>query len=176
MHSNLKKMTASQSHRQLMQRWHDERGMALIVAIVLLAVMSLMGATLMSLSTSEIQLTSNYRDSRQAFYAADRATEYAIKAAATSSSDVDLYNDTDSGGTLHRSYIKDGKSGLDPSGDNLVSYIGTGTPPVGIGSDATTFKALNYAISTVGIYPDTPGHSNPSRAVVSVMVAKIVPK
>lgn len=155
---------------------NNQRGTALILAIGLLAVMSILGATLMTLSTSEIQLSANYRDDRQAFFAADRAIEYAITGAAITSSDVNLYTGTDSGGTLHRSYIEVGQGGLDPDGDNTVEFIGVGTPPVGIGSDANKFQALNYAITVTGIFPDTAGHPRPSRARVRAQVAKVVPK
>lgn len=158
----------------------NERGIALIVAISLLAVMSILGVMLLSASTSEIQLSGNYRNTQEAFYAADRTVEYAYQGVAEGETTVDLYNDSDANAVLHRAQVQVGRSGLEPSevsatdDRNSVTYIGSGPPPVGLGSDAGDFVAHNYAISVVGVSPTS--STSPSRSALRAQVAKIVPK
>jgi len=158
----------------------NERGIALIVAISLLAVMSILGVMLLSASTSEIQLSGNFRNTQEAFYAADRAVEYATQGVAQGETTVDLYNDSDASAVPHRNRVTVGLTGLEPSAvstaddRNSVTYIGSGPPPLGGGSDAGDFVAHNYAISVVGVSPTS--SANPSRSTLRAQVAKIVPK
>jgi hypothetical protein len=159
-----------------------ERGAALIIAITLLAIMALLGITLLSVSSSELQLSGNYRNQQEAFYAADRAVEYAFEYITIGGGTVDLYADTDpvDGVTLHRDRVAVGNSGLEaptassPPDQNTVVFIGEGPPPVGIGSDANLFKSRNYVITVAAASPV--GAANPARAVVRSQVAKIVAK
>jgi len=162
----------------LCARRNNERGMALIIAVSLMAIMSLLGAILLSVTTSDIQLSGNYRNQYEAFYAAERAVEYSIRTVVGSGA-VDLYVDADDDGVLHRDQIASGNSGLEnTSGStddrNTIVYVGTGTPPVGIGTDANLFEAKNYIVTAVGVSPM--GSLHPSRAVVRSMAAKIIPK
>jgi len=168
----------------------NEHGMALIIAISLLAIMSILGAVLMSSSTHEIQSSGNFRNKQESFYTADRAVEYAMQRAATTSGTVDLYQDSDtsvSPSVLHRDRIQIGNTGLEPSTVDLTNadpeqwddrnssiYIGSGPPPVGSGSDAAIFIARTYRITTVGISPLSA--SNPARTQMRAQIAKIVPK
>ncbi len=73
-------------------RRNNERGMALIIAVSLMAIMSLLGAILLSVTTSDIQLSGNYRNQYEAFYAAERAVEYSIRTVIGTGA-VDLYED-----------------------------------------------------------------------------------
>jgi len=160
-----------------------ERGSALIIAIMLLAIMSILGTILMSTSTTEIQLSGNYRNSQESFYTADRAIEYSMQSASDTSGVVDLYNDQNTAiatSPLHRDLIGLGQSALEPStyaatdDRNSVVYIASGAPPIGSGSDASLFKARNYAVDTVGVFPVN--SANPSRTELRSQFAKIVPK
>lgn len=158
-----------------------ERGAALIIAISLLAIMALLGITLLSVSSSELQLSGNYRNQQEAFYAADRAVEYAFEHMTTGDGAIDLYAGTDTDGvTLHRDRVTVGNSGLEaptpssPPDQNTVVFIGEGPPPVGIGSDANLFKSRNYVISVAAVSPV--GAANPARTVVRSQIAKIVAK
>lgn len=161
----------------------NEKGSALIIAIMLLAVMSVLGIVVMSTSTTEIQLSGNYRNSQESFYTADRAIEYAMQSASGGSGTVDLYDDqnnTIAGNPVHRTLIAIGQSDLELSNvtatddRNSVTYISSGAPPVGSGSDASLFEARNYAVNAVGIFPAN--INNPSRAELRSQYAKIVPK
>lgn len=155
----------------------NERGIALILVISLLTVMSLLATLLMATSTSEIQLSGNYRSSQEAFYAADRAVEYACERLANGHGEVDLYNDTDGSGVRHLERVATERSGLEASDGsdsrNTIGFLGSGPPPVGSGSDVAVFQAHHYAIRVVGISPVN--GKNPARCEVRAQVAKIVP-
>jgi len=178
--------------------FRNDRGTALIISILLLAIMTILGTTLMSTSTTEIQLSGNYRSKQESFYAADRTIEYAMQSASGGSTVVDLYLDQNNDVLplqIHRTFIATGQtnSGLEnPDSDsdgtrnapndtpiseddsNSVNFIGLGSPPVGSGSDASVFAARNYAIHAVGISPLNT--TNPSRTSLRSQFAKIVPK
>ncbi len=160
-----------------------ERGAALIIAISLLAIMAVLGITLLSVSTSEMQLSGNYRSQQEAYLAADRAMEYAINAAATTNDTVNLYTDTNTSvdpDALHRDLIAVGNSGLQaptassPADQNTVTFNGEGAPPIGIGSDANKFKARNFVISVAAVAPVNA--ANPARVAIRAQIAKIVIK
>jgi hypothetical protein len=174
-------MTRFPTHRPLApaskDSRHGERGAALIIAISLLAIMAILGVTLMSVSTSELQLSGNYRNQQEAFLAADRAVEYSINSMTIGDTQVNLNTDSDTSvipNVPHRDRIVVGNSGLDTTAPNTVDFIGEGTPPIGIGSDANLFKARNYMITVTGASPATA--QNPARTTVRAQVARIVAK
>jgi len=163
----------------------NQRGIALIAAISILAVMSVLGLILMSSSTTEIQLSGHFRNGLESFYTADRAITYVYRnGISTSTNVVDLYNDLDTTvnpAVLYRDRIAVGSGALEPSqysansdDRNSVLYIGTSPPPVGSGMDVNYFVARNYAISAVGIAPATA--PNPSRTALRSQTSIIVPK
>ena len=55
----------------------DQKGAALILALGLLVVMSVLGVLALGTTSTELSITGNYRASQEAFHAADRAVEYA---------------------------------------------------------------------------------------------------
>ncbi|MCK4508333.1 MAG: pilus assembly PilX N-terminal domain-containing protein [Desulfuromonadales bacterium] len=55
-----------------------QNGMALILAIGFLAVLSILGAVVLRVSTQDLKATASLEPRRQAFYVADRAVEYAM--------------------------------------------------------------------------------------------------
>ena len=148
-----------------------ERGAVLIIAVALMAIMAILGVTLMTVSKSELQLSSNYRNQQEAFFAVDRAVEYSVSQLTFAESQTDLNT---AGNTTHRNRITVGRSGLDTTLPNTVTFVGEGVPPVGSGSDAKYFKARNFVISVTGASPV--GAANPARTVVRAQVAKIVAK
>lgn len=168
---------------QIKSQWtiNNEHGSALIISILLLAVMSVLGIVVMSTSTTEIQLSGNYRNSQESFYAADRTIEYAMQSASDSSDIVDLYNDQNNsimGNPLHRDLITNGQSSLEPSNVNAlddrnsVTYIGNTAPPVGSGYEVS-MTARNYVVDTVGVFPANA--DNPSRSELRTHYMKITP-
>jgi hypothetical protein len=55
-----------------------ESGMALLLAIGFLAILSLLGAVVMRVSTEDLKASGTKEPGKQVFYAADRAVEYAM--------------------------------------------------------------------------------------------------
>ncbi len=55
-----------------------EKGMALILAIGFLAILSILGAVVLNVSTRDLKQSASYLPQRQAFYVADRAVEYSM--------------------------------------------------------------------------------------------------
>ena len=68
----------------------NERGMALVLALIVMFLMSLLGTMLIANSTSETKGAMNYRMKQDSFYAAERAIEYAR-------TDVNVYGSIGSG-------------------------------------------------------------------------------
>ena len=57
----------------------NERGAVLVVALLIMAVMSLIGTAAITTSTIDIQISTNTRTARQAFYCADGGVEMSPK-------------------------------------------------------------------------------------------------
>lgn len=158
----------------------NQRGIALIMAIGLLAVMSVLAAMLLNTSMSEIQLSGNYRTQQEAFYAAERAIAYGTQRAANGDTDVNLYTGTDAaapGAPLHRSRIDlpnvDAPlSGLDPNAANRVGFVNISAPRRGSGW-STSAQARNYLIAVTGKFPVAA--ANGSRISLQKQIAKMVP-
>lgn len=161
-------------------RLNNQRGVALVLALVMLALMSILGVMALSTSITEVGISSNYRSSQQAFYAADRAVEYAMTNEqifdTIGTGSVNL--NTDGSGTPsdtrddHIANIAAAttNSGLDSDATNQVVYLTSGALPPGTGSDPTYFQARYYVITVSGEGP------NNAAARVETQVARIVPK
>ncbi|MDP1991143.1 MAG: PilX N-terminal domain-containing pilus assembly protein [Syntrophales bacterium] len=57
---------------------HREKGMALIVVLLLVTVFTVLGSTAMLATSTDLQISSNYRMSEQALYAAEAGAEYGV--------------------------------------------------------------------------------------------------
>lgn len=161
----------------------NQRGVALILALVMLTILSILGALALSTTDTEIGISSNYQTSKYAFFAAQRAVEYAETAGpiyenigTTSGSSIDL-NGTYTVGSNTTSYSSDisqgtgsWASGLDTSQTNTVTYLTSGAPPPGSGTDPTYFQSLYYQISVTAQGPHN------SVAHIDAQVARVVPK
>jgi hypothetical protein len=144
--------------------------MALILSLVLLAVMSILGAMALSNSNSELGISGNFRSAQDSFYAAERTVEYAM-------TDGAIYNtiglgtvslDTYNGDLLVGSGAKE--SGLKVGAGSEVRYLTAGALPPGSGSDPTYFQSRYYVISVTGEGP------NNATTRIEAQVARIVPK
>src|SRR5574341_84498 len=60
------------------RRMADQRGMAVAIALLILALMSLLGITLMGLSVTESQIGSNESDLKKALFAAETGIQEAM--------------------------------------------------------------------------------------------------
>lgn len=139
----------------------DEKGMALVITLLVMFLMAIMGTTLFSVSTTEMKISRNNRFSSETFYAAERGNEYA-------QTDPAIYTTV---GTASVSVPLTGISlqvgQTDASG--TVSYMATGNPPRGSGVDISDFKANYFLVEITGT-----GSGNATERIES-NVAKIVP-
>ncbi len=140
----------------------NERGMALVIALIALFLMSVLGGIVFTSSNSEILGAKNYKVMNESLYAAERGVEYAksdpaiYEAVGTGSLDIPV------GGVS----LESGAS--DASG--TVEYLMRGNPPRGSGMDATEFEANYFAVNVEGAGPLN------SRTEIEINVARVVPK
>lgn len=67
-----------ESLNPLLRPLANERGLALLLALAMLAIMTVIGVFALDTSTTEVQISGNYRTSQEAFFAADRAAMFAL--------------------------------------------------------------------------------------------------
>ena len=145
---------------------NNQHGVALIMAMIMLVLMSILGALSLSTSTTEIGISGNYKNSQETFYTADAA----IERAATDSS---IYTTIIPGTTNSWSNTAAwsiGSSGTVNVGNVIVQYLSSGSLPPGSGSDPEVFQAYNF-LSTI-----TASGPNSSESRLESQMARIVPK
>ncbi len=57
----------------------DERGMVLVTSLLLVSLLSLLGVTYTMQATTDLKISANYKTSRETFYAAEGAINYAVE-------------------------------------------------------------------------------------------------
>lgn len=134
----------------------DQRGFALILALSMLAILSILGAMVLSNSGTDISVTTNFQGTQQAFYAVDRAVEYgtsrSLLLAMPSMGSIDLATGA------HKVNIDQGGDADAGSGEIIagtVGDLGPGDIPTKLsaiyGSD---FGANFYRVSGTGLGPN----------------------
>ncbi|HTN42560.1 MAG TPA: PilX N-terminal domain-containing pilus assembly protein [Nitrospiria bacterium] len=126
--------------------WTDERGVALVMTMLILLMLTFIGMATISTSSTELSLSANYRRSREAFHAASAAIEYAL---------LDNRNfvvPATGPGTLTVAGGFPGDVDLmegDTTATGSVTFLGSGPPPAGskMGMD---WEANYFAIDTTG--------------------------
>lgn len=158
----------------------NERGMALILVLSMLTIMSLLGVLALSTATTELNITGNMQSSREAFFAAERAVDYASIAGdiyeTIGINTVDLNSDQADDIKVDHGSIA---SGLDTTATNQVGYLTSGPLPPSSGSDATLFEMRYYRISVtsrVALAGSDPGDPAISSARIEAQVGRLVPK
>lgn len=130
----------------------QERGFALILALAMLALLSILGAMVLTTSRTEVGISGNFRTAQQAFFAADRAVEYAMGNAAVVSSvaDVNLNDDP------HAGNLAFGGTRLDPDATNFVRNLGPDELPDKLADrfGREKFGGNYYVISVTGNGPN----------------------
>ena len=120
--------------RSRKSRCRDERGFALILTMVMLAVLSVLGIMVLNTTDTELNITTNSRINSDAFVAANLTTEYAqhkvINEADSLETVTTLFNDQ---GQLEADLAAVLPSGVDlvVTGRNEINFY-TGAPPAGI--------------------------------------------
>ena len=157
----------------------NERGMALILVLSMLTIMSLLGVLALSTATTELDISSNMRRFAGGIQqAAERAVEYAAIAGniynTIGTNTVDL-DDTQAADIQmdHAGYssgIITSETNADGTAANQVGYLASGPLPPLSGSDATLFEMRYYRISVTGHGP------NNSSTRIEAQVGRLVPK
>lgn len=132
----------------ILKKYNNEKGFALILALSMLAIMSILGAYALMTSTTEVQISGNYSAGLQAFSAAERTMEVGA-ALIRNVGSVNIDDPVNPNHTLIND-LRIGTSGpvpgtaLEPN--NIVQLLRSGPAP-GFGTD---FQGNYYAISAVG--------------------------
>lgn len=120
----------------------NEKGFALILALVMMFLMAILGTMIFTASNSELLVSRNYRQKQDTMYAAERAMEYA-------KSDSNIYNTIGTGTVA----VPMAGVSLQVGGTNAtgtVEFASNGNPPRGSGIDVTQFQANYYLIDVNG--------------------------
>lgn len=130
-------------------RLSDQRGIALILALSMLVILSLLGALALSVSTTDVQISSNLKNSQNSFYAAEAAVEYAMGNTAITQST----GRTDLNLGVHPGYLTMGGTKLDPTAVNEVVSLGPGELPDSLSGrfGREKFGGAYYTISVTGV-------------------------
>lgn len=144
------KLKTTQAHNR-------QKGMALILAIGFLAILSILGAVVLNLATEGIKESAEFLPRRLSFYTADRAVEYAMNrdiiinlpvngTVNLVNDEVKLANGTTVSGVTHKSIIEKNSIGTLLSG--TVTDIGPRSlPPAMAAIHGSEFGANLYHVS-----------------------------
>jgi Tfp pilus assembly protein PilX len=130
-------------------RLSDQRGIALILALSMLVILSLLGALALSVSTTDVQISGNLKNSQHSFFAAEAAVEYALGnetiLQSTGTTNLNL--------GVHPANLSMGGTKLDPSAVNQVISRGAGELPDSLSSrfGREQFGGAYYTISVTGV-------------------------
>ena len=111
-----------------------EQGAVTLFGIIMIMLLSAMGATLLALSKTDIEIASNHRDGIGAQYLAEAGVQYAITRLKT---DQDFVNQT-------------GLGNYSITSESLGDAINNGIYRVEIGPDSVTTNKNNRIITAVG--------------------------
>lgn len=145
----------------------NQNGIALILAMIMLFLLSLLGAFALSTSTTEISISGNQKRVQEAFYAADAALERA-------QTDGSIYSSIGTGSYAATWTIADGNPDTpDNRATVAVNYVTGGNLPLNApGTDAELFRADYFIVSVTGTGPSG---SNTEVGIES-QIARVVPR
>lgn len=120
----------------------NERGAALIMAVIMLVILSVLGSVVLMSSDSEMKVSGNYQVAKQTFSVADRAVEYATSREIL----MALENQINLNTGDHKTRIEAGGGGVLTTG--VVRDLGPGDLPASlVGSYGSDFGANYYEVS-----------------------------
>jgi hypothetical protein len=177
---------------------HNEDGMALILVILMVLLLSILSTTMLGTSNSELSIAGNYRNSESAFYAAEAGAAFGVTYDAIYSTlfvgtggesawpkptfgvklnPTTFAPDGGANDAGRKDYNRITIPGTNPplTADVKVELLSTGKLPSGTGSQedsglgpGTGFKANNYVVTVIGNGPRN------SKAVVETEIARII--
>lgn len=148
-------------------RLNKEKGSALLIAMIMLVVLTVIGAATMNTSTTEVIISGNYKTMKEAFYNTERVTEYAI-------AQPDIYSATNNiiGTSVSVPLAADNVSSV-PLGKNIFSNIISGNVTLTREMNAPVGSGLTGRVNVFLI--DVTG-SGPANAESRQIVEKWLPK
>ena len=133
-----------------------EEGIALITAILLLLVVTVLGLSAMQLGSTEALVSGSFRSAEDAFYAADGGLNWVRTAFSYFNGAAQAFP---TGGDV-----------VPVSASGNIAPDGTGPPPAGKGLSAVYFGSQYYQITSVGTAPSS------TQSRVRARVSQITPK
>jgi Tfp pilus assembly protein PilX len=170
---------------------NNEQGVALILVLIMLVLLSILGFTVLATSTSELKIVGNNKSMETAFFAADSAVDYAYTNSNIYNFLIPGTNNTWPASNSGKVLNPDGTATATDSPDKnynqitiggnkalvKVDYVETGALPAGMGTEVDAgigsgggFKANYYSVSVKGSGP------NNAQVEVDSYVARVVPK
>ena len=130
-------------------RLTNQRGVALILALSMLVILSLLGALALSVSTTDIQVSGNLKNQQHSFFAAEAAVEYSMG----NGNIVQSVGTTDLNNSPHPTNLSMGGTKLDPDATNRVVSLGAGELPDSLSDrfGREKFGGAYYTISVTGL-------------------------
>jgi type IV pilus assembly PilX-like protein len=109
----------------------NERGMALIMALVLLALLTMLGAWALDTSSTDLKIAGNYRNAQYAFSLADTTTTYATNPNVLTDACVNHIPACSSFAGANTSYSYPYFLGVSTVATVTVEYLSKGPLPIG---------------------------------------------
>ena len=122
-----------QDHLRELSRVGNTRGSVLVIGLVLVVILTLMGVAALFTTQTEIQITSNYKDSVQALYAAESGAQKVF--------DAFKQSDTDNNGVADANDTANADNDLDNNG--TIDFIQVFTDSDSIGSENSLIEVNN---------------------------------
>ena len=137
----------------------NEQGVVLIIVLVMLLLLTILGTTVLTSSTTDMQLAGNYRNQEQAFFLAQGALEHAVLADAIVSAMSDIGQTWTGTITFNANAINVATNAVAAVGTQntaqvTAELVASGTPPRGIGVSADVFVANYYDVDVIGQGPN----------------------
>ncbi|MFZ0448652.1 MAG: pilus assembly PilX N-terminal domain-containing protein [Desulfatiglandaceae bacterium] len=124
-----------------------EQGSVMVIALVVLALLTIIGIAASQLSESELGMAANWRLQKEAFYAAESAGGYVTRS-------PNLYDNENMSGSAPKTFSSPGGVlGPGQSFDGTVQYLGASAAPRGSGFEVGAFKAHRYKMICNGHGP-----------------------
>ena len=191
-------MLSHSKPREFLAPVRNDRGAALILVLIMIVLLSILGATVLTSTTSDLHITANSRNLDDAFYTAEAGLDFSeangiiysalLPATATvwpAPGAGKILNDD---GTLSASsnptypnynrvtVYKDAARTVRNYAHVKVDYISTGAVPSGLGTEVdaglgsgTGFKANFYVVDVIGENPASHSHVELESHIVRVV-------
>ena len=134
---------------------HNERGAALIIVLIMLLLLTILGASLLSTSTTDLQIAGNYKSNQKAFYINDYGFEW-LKSGSSMTSVYDQLSQANSSSTVVTTLPADPVTGAVYTVTSVVTNVGCiNGAPAGSGNDSDSGNSYNvYNIDIIGVGPN----------------------